>query len=119
MDRAIRVLAAINEVAGAEGVPVAVHHVCVACAAAVKASGVGLYLISDLGLCEPLYVTNPVSEQIAELQVTFGEGPGTEALREDHPHGLGAAGQRPHRGVPVVACPRLRAAAACRRWPVT
>ncbi|HSZ30583.1 MAG TPA: GAF and ANTAR domain-containing protein [Pseudonocardiaceae bacterium] len=85
VDRATRVLAAINEVAGAEGVPVAIHHVCIACAAAVQASGVGLYLRGELGLCEPLYVTNPVSEHIAELQVMLGEGPGTEALREDHP----------------------------------
>jgi hypothetical protein len=39
VDRAIKVLAAINQVASAEGVPVAVDHVCVACAAAVQASG--------------------------------------------------------------------------------
>lgn len=37
VDRAIRVLAAIDAVASAEGMPVAVHHVCVACAAAMKA----------------------------------------------------------------------------------
>jgi hypothetical protein len=101
VDRAIKVLAAINEVASAEGVPVAVHHVCVACAAAVQASGVGLYLMGDLGLCEPLYVTNPVSEQVAELQVTFGEGPGTEALKEDHP----------------VLVPALGSDSSVLRWP--
>ncbi len=101
VDRAIRVLAAINEVASAEGVPVAVHHVCVACAAAVKASGVGLYVMGDLGLCEPLYVTNSVSEQVAELQVTLGEGPGTEALGEDHP----------------VLVPALGSDSSVLRWP--
>jgi hypothetical protein len=101
VDRATRVLAAIKEAAGAEGVPVAVHHVCVACAAAVKASGVGLYLVSDLGLCEPLYVTSSVSEQIAELQVTLGEGPGTEALGEDHP----------------VLVPALGSGSSVLRWP--
>jgi hypothetical protein len=101
MDPAIRVMAAINEVASAEGVPVAIHHVCVACAEAVKASGVGLYLIGDLGLCEPLYVTNPMSEQVAELQVMLGEGPGTEALGEDHP----------------VLAPALGSDASVLRWP--
>jgi hypothetical protein len=102
VDRAIRILAAINEAASAEGVPVAVHHVCLACAAAVKASGVSLYLMSDLGLCEPLYVTNPVSEQVAELQVTLGEGPSTEALGEDHP----------------VLVPALGSDSSMLRWPV-
>jgi hypothetical protein len=84
VDRAIKVLAAINEVARAEGVPIAVRHVCVACAAVLTASGVGLYVIRDQGLCEPLYATNAVSEQIAELQVTLGVGPGIEALGQDH-----------------------------------
>ncbi|MGH3883983.1 MAG: ANTAR domain-containing protein [Pseudonocardiaceae bacterium] len=101
MDRAIRVLAAINELASAEGVPVAVRHVCLACAAAVQASGVGLYVNGELGLCEPLYVTNSVSEQVAELQVTVGEGPGTEALGEDHP----------------VLVPALGSDSSVLRWP--
>lgn len=101
VDPTIRVWAAINEVASAEGVPVGVHHVCVACAAAVKASGVGLYVPGALGLCEPLYVTNPVSEQVAELQVMLGEGPGIDALGEDHP----------------VLVPALSSDASVLRWP--
>lgn len=59
VDRAIRVSAAINEAASAEGAPVAVRHVCLAYAAAMRASGVVLYLIGDLGLCEPLCVVGP------------------------------------------------------------
>jgi hypothetical protein len=101
VDRAIRVLAAINELASAEGAPVAVRHVCLACAAAVNASGVVLYVVGELGLCEPLYVTSPVSELVAELQVTLGEGPGTEALGEDHP----------------VLVPALGSDSSMRRWP--
>ncbi len=101
MDRAIKILAAINEIASAEGVPVAVHHVCMACAAVVQASGVGLYSLGELGLCEPLYVTNTVSEQVAELQVMLGEGPGTEALGHDHP----------------VLVPALGSDASMLRWP--
>jgi hypothetical protein len=101
VDRASRVMAAIHEAASAEGVPVAVHHVCVACAAALQASGVTLYLLGDRGLCEPLAVTTAVSEQIAELQVMLGEGPGTEALAADHP----------------VLVPALGSAASALRWP--
>jgi hypothetical protein len=101
VDRAIKVLAAINQVASAEGVPVAIHHVCVACAAAVQASGVGLYVLGDLGLCEPLYVTNSLSELVAELQVTLGEGPGTDALGHDHP----------------VLVPTLGSNTSVLRWP--
>jgi hypothetical protein len=101
VDRASRVMAAIHEAASAEGVPVAVHHVCVACAAALQASGVTLYLLGDRGLCEPLAVTTAVSEQIAELQVMLGEGPGTEALAADHP----------------VLVPALGSAATVARWP--
>jgi hypothetical protein len=101
VDREARVLAAINEVASAEGVPVGVGHVCLACAAAVQASGVGLYVMGELGLCEPLYVTNPVSEQVAELQVMLGEGPGIGVLGEDHP----------------VLVAALGSASSVRRWP--
>lgn len=101
VDRQARVLAAINKVASAEGVPVGVRHMCLACAAAVQASGVGLYLIGELGLCEPLYVTNPVSEQVAELQVMLGEGPAAEALEEDHP----------------VLVPALGSDSSVQRWP--
>ena len=74
---------------------------CLACAAAVNASGVVLYVVGELGLCEPLYVTSPVSELVAELQVTLGEGPGTEALGEDHP----------------VLVPALGSDSSMRRWP--
>jgi hypothetical protein len=101
VDRTNRVMAAIREAASAEGVPVAVRHVCVACAAALQASGVSLYLFGDRGLCEPLAVTTAVSEQIAELQVMLGEGPSTEALAADHP----------------VLVPALGSAASVRRWP--
>lgn len=101
VDREARVLAAINKVASAEGVPVGVRHVCLACAAAVQASGVGLYLMGELGLCEPLYVTSSVTEQVAELQVMLGEGPGIAAVGEDHP----------------VLVPALGSDCSVQRWP--
>ena len=79
----------------------AVRHVCVACAAAVQASGVGLYLMGNRGLCEPLYVSTAVSEQVAELQVMLGEGPGTDALGREYP----------------VLVSALGSAASALRWP--
>lgn len=84
-DRAVRIAAAINGLAQAEGVPVSIRHVSQACADAVDAVGVAVYLISEFGLGEPLYATDPVSEHITELQVTLGEGPATMALEEHRP----------------------------------
>jgi hypothetical protein len=74
------------------GGAVAVDHVCLACARATASSGVGLYVISGLGLCEPLAVAGPLGEPVAELPVMLGEGPGTEALRADRPLRVPACG---------------------------
>jgi hypothetical protein len=84
-DRAVRIAAAINGLARAEGVPVSIRHVGQACADAVDAIGAAIYLISELGVAEPLYATDPVSEHLTELQVTLGEGPTTMALEEHRP----------------------------------
>lgn len=84
-DRAVRIAAAINGLARAEGVRVSIRHVGQACADAVDAVGVAVYLISEFGLGEPVYATNPTSEHVTELQVTLGEGPATTALEEHRP----------------------------------
>jgi len=101
-DRADRVVAAINDLAQAEGTQVSVRHVCQACVTMVHAGGVALYVIGDLGLGEPVYATDPVSERVAELQVTLGEGPAVQALAEAH----------------SVAAPDLSSRQAQRDWPV-
>jgi nitroimidazol reductase NimA-like FMN-containing flavoprotein (pyridoxamine 5'-phosphate oxidase superfamily) len=67
----------IRALARTEGVPVAARHVCGACATAMSASGAALYVVGYFGLAEAVYTTDPVSEQLAELQLTLGEGPGT------------------------------------------
>jgi len=95
-------MAAINDLAEAEGTPVAVRHVCQACANAMHASGVALYVIGDLGLGEPVHATDPVSERVAELQVTLGEGPAVRALTDIYP----------------VAVPDLSSRQAQSDWPV-
>jgi hypothetical protein len=101
-DRADRVVAAVNDLARAEGAPVSVRHVGQACAEAMHASGVALYVIGDLGLGEPVHATKPVSERVAELQVTLGEGPAVRALAEVRP----------------VVVPDLSSRQARSDWPV-
>jgi len=94
-------MSAINDLARADAAPVAVRHVCDACARAVRASGVGLYVVGDLALGEPVYATDPVSERVAEWQVTLGEGPATRALVEAR----------------AVEAPDLASGQAQRDWP--
>lgn len=100
-DRVARATAAVQAMARAEGRDVAVRHVCQTCAKMVHAGGVGLYLIGDLGLGEPIYATNEISDRIMDLQVTLGEGPGAEALDELSP----------------ILAPELTAIPSTRRWP--
>lgn len=101
-DRSARVEAAINELARAEGTAVAVRHVCLACAHALGAGGVGLFVVGDLGIGEPVYATDATSELVGELQVTLGEGPVVETLEDDR----------------LVLVPDLTRGATLRRWPV-
>jgi hypothetical protein len=101
-DQEAKVMTAIRELASAEGRPVTVRHVCQACARALHAGGVGLYLIGDLGVGEPIYVTDTVSDQITDLQVTVGEGPAVQALDELCP----------------VLEPELTSGPSMHRWPV-
>ncbi|WP_211771073.1 ANTAR domain-containing protein [Kutzneria sp. CA-103260] len=93
---------AIQELAHAEGAPVAVRHVCRACAKALVASGVALHIIGDLGLSEVVYTTDPVSGRVAELEVTLGEGPAGDALVQ---------------GLEVLVPDLTGEATAC-RWPM-
>lgn len=101
-DRAIRIATAIGDVARAEGVPTAVRHVCVACAAMVGATGVGVSVVSELGLAEPLFATGSASERVMELEATLGEGPSVVVLAESRP----------------VLIPDLGNHLCLQRWPV-
>jgi hypothetical protein len=101
-DRLARVMAAVRALARAEDRPVAVRHVCEACASMVRAGGVGLYLIGDLGSGEPVYATDAVSERIMDMQITVGEGPGVQALD----------------GLSPILAPNLTSIPSQRRWPL-
>lgn len=93
---------AIIERARAEGADPSIRHVLQACIAAVDATGCGLSMVGASGAHEPVLAIGEHCEELEELQLTLGQGPGIDA----------AAGQG------VVLVPDLGAGSAVRRWPV-
>ena len=79
--------------------PVDVRHVRLACRTGLDAAGVAVYL---LGTAQPLEVVGAVGDDIAELQAAVGEGPVSEALRQNRP----------------VFAPGLADGWSAQRWPV-
>ncbi|MBB5897993.1 GAF and ANTAR domain-containing protein [Kutzneria kofuensis] len=101
-DRDQAIAAAISRLASANNVPVGIEHVCRACSAALGLAGVSLCTIGDLGLGEPIYATDVVSERAIELEITVGAGPGMQALRDGN----------------VVMSTDLSSTAGLNQWPV-
>lgn len=100
-DRASRIWASIVECARGEDVPASLRHVCLACADAVSA-GVAVFLSdSTLRTGQLVFATDPLGEELIELQTISGEGPAVDA----------AAGFEP------VLVPDLAAQRSRRRWP--
>jgi hypothetical protein len=60
-------------------------RLCEVSAEVVGMSGAGIMLMDEDGLQGSLCATNPVSELIAQLQYTLGEGPGHDAYRQARP----------------------------------
>lgn len=81
-NRIARVWTSIAACARREGAPVSLRHVCVACAAAVDAEGATI-TFSGGGNAVPgvLLSSRPSFDEVEELQVSLGEGPGVEAMR--------------------------------------
>jgi GAF domain-containing protein len=79
-DRQAAIVAAIGKLARFDDLPVALDHVCRACAEMLDVDGVSLCTISDLGVGEPISATNAMSDRAVELEVTVGVGPGMQAL---------------------------------------
>jgi len=96
------IAAAISMLASADNVPVGIEHVCRACSAALGFAGVSLCTIGDLGLGEPIYATDAVSERAIELEITLGIGPGMQALQDGD----------------VVISTDLAGTASLHQWPV-
>lgn len=102
-ERTAVVTEAIEKVACADGVSTpSVAHVCHACADVVGAVGVCAAAPGAAGPYEPLCAAGPVGAELAELQATVGEGPGTETVT---------------RGRPMLVS-NLDAAGVQRRWPL-
>ncbi|WP_154676333.1 ANTAR domain-containing protein [Amycolatopsis benzoatilytica] len=101
-ERQAQLAEAIEGLADAEGVPVAVRHICAVCVAELDASGVALYLSGLHALIEPVYATHLASEGLAEAQAMLGDGPAWACRAE----------------VKEVSAPDLADPAEQRRWPL-
>jgi hypothetical protein len=98
-NRHLDLLVAINEIARAGEEPAGVRHVCLACRNGLNAVAVTVYLA---GTAQPLEVAGPAGDEMAELQATVGEGPVSEAMRQNQP----------------VFAPDLADRWSASRWPV-
>lgn len=98
-NRHLDILLVVNEIARADQQPVGVRHVCLACQVGLDAVGVAAYLV---GAPQPLEVAGTAGDEMAELQATLGEGPVSEALRQNQP----------------VLAPNLAGEWSANRWPV-
>ena len=98
-NRHLDVLMVVNEIARADEKPADVRHVCLACRIGLDAAGVGICLA---GTAQPVEVVGTTGDEMAELQVTLGEGPVPEALRQNRP----------------VFVSDLTGGSSARRWPV-
>ncbi len=98
-NRHLDILVVVNEIARAEQEPVNIRHVCLACRIGLDAIGVAVYLV---GADQPLEAVGTAGDEMAELQVTMGEGPTLEAVRRNQP----------------VFVPDLADGWSAQRWPM-
>lgn len=99
-DRAIGVWLSITALARRDGTPVSVRHAVTACAEAVGA-GAALSMSASGGSHEPVFATDPRSDELEDLQATLGQGPSAEVIG----------------GVGPVLESELAGAGALARWP--
>lgn len=97
-----QVWALIEAQARADDAPPSLQHAGMACRHAVDAAGVGVSMVRGPGLHEPIFATDPPSEELAELQYTLGEGPSLDVASTDRP----------------VLMSDLTSLDAVRRWPM-
>jgi ANTAR domain len=99
--RAARIWRLVADQAAARGAHVSIADVCAAAVAAVPATGAALTVASPARPGHVMWVTDEVSEQLEELQLTLGEGPAADAVASGGP----------------VLTPDLSAGETARRWP--
>ncbi len=78
-DRAIEVWLSITARARAEGAAVEVRHAVSACGAAIGA-GAALSMSASSGSHEPVFATDPRSDELEDLQAMLGQGPSAEVI---------------------------------------
>ena len=78
-DPAIGVWLSITARARSEGTAVGVRHAVTACAEAIGAGAV-LSMSASLGSHEPVFATDPRSDELEDLQSTLGQGPSAEVI---------------------------------------
>jgi len=88
--------------AARRGGPVSAGDACAAAVAAVEVSGAWLIAVHGTGAGHLMLATDEVSELLAELELTLGEGPGRDAAAASGP----------------VLVSDLDDAGAARRWPL-
>lgn len=84
-DRLTQVQAWVTERAAGLGLPVSVELLCETAVARLGVSGVALTIEDAQGWPETRYSTDARSAELAELQVTVGEGPCVDAHRSSGP----------------------------------
>lgn len=83
--RAARIWSLVAGQAAVRGEPVTVADVCAAALTVAGVSGAGLTARTRAGPGHVMCVTDEVSEQLAELQLILGEGPGPDAFAAGAP----------------------------------
>jgi hypothetical protein len=78
-DRAAGIWSSIVERAHRDAAPTSIRHVCRSCADTLSADGVAVVLASTLQIRELAFATDPLGEELVELQTTYGEGPALDA----------------------------------------
>jgi hypothetical protein len=99
--RPARIWSLVAAQAAIHGGPVSAADACMAAVAAVEVTGAWLIAARGAEAGHLMRITDMASEQLAELQVTLGEGPGPDAAAS---------------GGPVLAS-NLDETEALRRWP--
>jgi len=77
--RAVGIWGLVAVQAASRGAAVSAEDVCAASVTAVAVSGAGLTTATRAGPGHVMYATDELSEQLAELQLTLGEGPCPDA----------------------------------------
>jgi len=83
--RSARIWSLVAVQAASRGAAVSAADVCAASLATVAVSGAGLTAATRAGSGHVMCATDEVSEQIAELELTLGEGPGPDAAAAGGP----------------------------------